>query len=111
MAITGSAASRRLACRAVLALTLESAKTLAIVIAAGLVVLALLVFKVIKEVTTKAILLLVIGGLILGMWSQRTQLNDCGKSVAEKAKAGDLSDTTCSFFGFDAKVKVPGTGG
>jgi hypothetical protein len=94
--------------RVIAALTVESAKMIAIAVAVGLLLISFLVFKVIKEVTTKAILLLVIGGLILGMWSQRTQLNDCGKKVVENVKlSGPTAQTTCSFFGFDATVKIP----
>jgi hypothetical protein len=92
----------------VLALTLETAKMIAIAIALGLLIVEYFIFKFIKEVTTKAILVLVVGGLILGMWSQRTSLNSCGDRVIAKIKQGDLSATTCSFFGFDATVKVPG---
>ena len=87
-----------------IALSLESAKTIAIVVGIAFVAFAVLSAWVIKNITTKLIMVLVLGGLALGVWSQRTSLQDCADSARAKAEALDPSELTCTFFG--TKVNV-----
>ena len=54
-----------------LALTLETAKNIAIVVILGLIVIAFLVAKYVGSVAVKAITILVLGGVVLGVWTQR----------------------------------------
>ena len=89
-------------------MTVESAKMIAILALIALLALGYVVTKFVKAVTTKAILLLVVGGLILGVWTQRGNLSDCAGRIKDRVAAGDRSKTTCSFFGWDAKVDLPG---
>jgi hypothetical protein len=82
------------------ALDIEMVKKIAIGLAVVFVLVALLVAKVVKSVTTKAITILILGALVVGVISQRQSLTSCKDQVV----AGNKS--TCSFFGY--KVKLPG---
>ncbi len=83
------------------ALSLESAKTLAIVIVIAFIVFAVISAWVIKNVTMKIISILLMVGLALGVWTQRSNLQDC----ADKAKAGvGNGSVTCNFFGSEVSV-------
>lgn len=89
-----------------LALDVDAAKNLAIVLLIGFVLLSLVVGIVIKNITMKLLSMLLMVGLALGVWTQRQTLQDCAEDVRAKAEVGDLSSTTCTFFGRD--VDVPG---
>lgn len=91
-----------------LALTLDAAKNIAIVVILGLIVAAFLVAKFVSSVAVKAITILVLGGVVLGVWTQRQSLIECGDKVQEKYRAGDFSATQCSFFGAEVDISVPG---
>lgn len=85
------------------AMTVDTATNIAIAVAVGLVVLMLVMAVVIKNVTTKLITVLIIGGFALVVWTQRSSLQDC----ADKVKApGATSDDECKFLGLN--VRVPG---
>lgn len=86
------------------AMTLESAKNIGIVVAVGLVALMIVLAVVIKNVTTKLISILLIGGLAFGVWTQRSSLQDCAEKVKARGVVGDTSDVTCSFLGSDINV-------
>ncbi len=88
-----------------LALTLSSAKNIAILIVGVLIVAAIISAKLVASVTKKAILLLVFAALALGVFTQRQALQSC----ADKVKSGVSSSTeaTCNFFGTDVHIKAP----
>jgi UPF0716 family protein affecting phage T7 exclusion len=90
-----------------LALTVDTAKNILLAIILLLIVVAVLVAKYVSSVGAKALIILVIGGVILGVWTQRQALSDCASELQEKYRAGDTSSTQCSFFG--TTVEVPGT--
>jgi hypothetical protein len=87
----------------VLALGLAAAKNLAIALVIGFVVLALVAASAIKNVTYKIVMTLVMAGFALGVWTQRSNLQDCADRVRATGGAGT---TTCTFFGGD--IDVPG---
>jgi uncharacterized membrane protein YfcA len=87
---------------AVLALTLQSAKNIAIGIILGLVLLSLLIAKFMANVTKKIIVLVVLVLLVVLVWSQRSSLETC----ADKVRAGS-GEATCNFFGNDVTVSAP----
>jgi hypothetical protein len=89
-----------------LALGLDAAKNLAIAIVIGFVVLALVAASAIKNVTYKIVTALLMAGLALGVWTQRSQLQDCAHQVRDKGAVGDFTSTECTFFG--TEVNVPG---
>ena len=85
------------------ALSLESAKTIGIVIVVAFVVFAVISAWVIKNVTMKIISILLLVGLGLGVWTQRSNLQDCADRAKDKVTAG--ADTVkCKFFGSEVSV-------
>jgi len=88
-------------------MTVDSAKDIGIAVAVFLVVLMVVMFMLIKNVTTKLLSVLIVGGLALGVWTQRSSLEDCASKVKARAALGDTSDVTCTFLGTDIKVSVP----
>ena len=89
------------------ALTLESAKNIAIAVAVALVALMLVMAVVIKNVTGKLISVVIIGGLAFGVWTQRSSLQSCADNVRKRVAVGDSSDVTCSFVGSDINITGP----
>lgn len=91
------------------ALSIDSAKNVAIAAAAVFVVLSLLSAWVVKNVVTKLILVVLLAGLALGAWTQRTNLMDCveqSRNALEDGTAG-VQKVTCTFFGADVEVPAP----
>ncbi|MEQ1701326.1 MAG: hypothetical protein ABMA25_14550 [Ilumatobacteraceae bacterium] len=86
------------------ALSLESAKTIAIVIALVFVAAAVISAWLIKKVVTKVIVILVMVGLALGVWSQRAGLQSCADDAKEAATGIIDKGVTCTFFGTDVEI-------
>jgi high-affinity Fe2+/Pb2+ permease len=86
------------------ALSLESAKTIAIVVAIAFVAFAVISAWMIKSLVTKLIMVLLMAGLALGVWTQRTSLQDCATRAKAKAEALDTTPIKCTFFGTDVEV-------
>ncbi len=86
-----------------LALSLDAAKHIAIVVVVVLVVFALVSAAAIKSVVMKLVSVLVLAGLALGVWTQRSNLEDCAQRVKDRG----VADTTveCTLFG--TTVDVP----
>ena len=84
------------------ALTLATAKNIAIGIVIGLVVISLITAKVVANVTKKIILVVVLVGLAVLVWTQRQSLQSC----ADKVRAGS-GEATCSFFGNVVTINAP----
>jgi hypothetical protein len=93
-----------------LALTLGQAKTIAVLVVIVLVVLAIASAWLMKEVSQKVALVVILGLLALLVWTQRSSLQEC----SEKVRAGGVAlndpaaDTTCSFLGRDIQIKRSG---
>ena len=90
-----------------LALTLDQAKTIAVVVAVALVVLALVSAWIMKTIAQKVALVVILGLLALVVWTQRASLDECADKVRAEARA-DVGrvDTTCSFFGRDVTIST-----
>lgn len=84
-----------------LAFDVATAKQIALAIVAVLVVGALAAAAIIRSIVTKIIMVVVLAGSALLVWSQRTALQDCADRVRS---AADGSDVTCSFFGVEVDV-------
>lgn len=96
-----------------LALTVDSARHLAVAIVVVFVVLAVTSATAIANVTAKIVTMLIMAGFALGVWTQRANLTDCAELAKAKATTGDTSPTTCTFFGVEVDVPgvdVPGLG-
>lgn len=91
-----------------LAITLEAARNIGTVAVIGLVMLAVASAVAIKNITTKIVMVVILGGFALGVWTQRAALQDCASKVkADVAAEGDQS-ATCTFFGTEVKIDLPG---
>ena len=64
-----------------ISMTVESAKDVGIAAAVFLVVIMVLMFMLIKSVTTKLLSVIIVGGLALGVWTQRSSLEDSASKV------------------------------
>ncbi|MEO6123389.1 MAG: hypothetical protein ABIR32_06735 [Ilumatobacteraceae bacterium] len=89
---------------ATLALTYGSAKNIAILIVIALVAVALLMAKVMSNISRKALALLICAGLVLGVWTQRQALQRCADSVRE---IPDGRVASCQFFGQEIEIRAP----
>ena len=91
------------------ALTLGQAKTIALVVAAVLVGLAVLSAWIMKTIAQKLALVAILVLLALLVWTQRTSLQECADKVRAGADAGaglTEVETTCSFFGRDVPIST-----
>ena len=91
------------------ALSVDSAKNIAIGVVVVFLVLSIVSAIIVKTIVTKVILILVLAGLALGAWTQRAALQDCvdkGQQELESGSAG-AGTITCNFFGTDVEVPAP----
>ncbi len=86
------------------ALGLEFAKNLAIVVAIAFGISAIVSIWAVKNITSKLLAILILGGIALGAWTQRRNLESCADQVRARVEVGDTGELTCTFFGTDVKV-------
>jgi high-affinity Fe2+/Pb2+ permease len=95
--------------RSMIALSVDSAKNLAIGLAILFLVLSIVSALIVKKIVTKIILVVLLAGLALGAYTQRASLKDCvekGQQEIESGTAG-VGSITCTFFGTDIEVPAP----
>ncbi len=85
------------------ALSLGSAKDLAIGAVVVFLVMAAMSAWVIKHTVTKLLAVALTAGLALGAWTQRTNLEAC----AQRAVVASTSSVSCTFFGTTIDVPAP----
>lgn len=94
-----------------LGLTLDDAKTIALVAATALVVGAVMSFWLLKSIVQKLAVAAVLALLAFAVWTQRVSLQDCADAVQDNFElaASDivLTDTDCSFFGVTVTISDP----
>ena len=94
-----------------LALTLETAKQLAIAVVVIFVVGAFLAAWMMKTIVQKLATVFVLGLLAFAVFTQRTSLQDCADKVQGNFEPIGIdvtvTDTDCSFFGATITVKDP----
>lgn len=88
-----------------LALTVSTATTIAVVLVMALVLSAALVAKFVRSAAIKALTILLLGGAVLGIWTQRQELVACADKLTADA-AGDQQPTKCTFFGVEVDINV-----
>ncbi|MEY2582958.1 MAG: hypothetical protein QOE09_2807 [Ilumatobacteraceae bacterium] len=86
------------------ALTLESAKNIGIAVAVGLIALMLVMAVVVKNIVAKLLTIVIVGGMALGVWTQRSSLQDCASKVRSRTGVNATTDVTCTFLGSDIRV-------
>jgi cobalamin biosynthesis protein CobD/CbiB len=90
------------------ALSVDSAKNIGLIVAAALLVFTLGSAWLIKNITTKLITAAILGILCIGVWTQRSNLQDCAAKAKERLAAGDTRSITCSFLGSDIDLGLSG---
>ncbi len=97
-----------------LALSLDDAKTIAIVAATALVLGAIVSFWIMKSIVQKFAVAALLALLAFAVWTQRVSLQDCADKVQNSFElAGTdvtVSDTECSFFGVTVAISDPRSG-
>lgn len=98
----------------VLALTLDSAKNIAIGLAAVFAIGSIGAAWIMKTIVQKVATALVLAILAFAVWSQRTSLQDCADKVQDAFERSgttvSLGDTDCSFFGTTITISDPRSG-
>ena len=91
----------------VLALTSEQLQDIAIAVvlalAAGAVLCAILIRKIVGKLIALAVLALLVGMV----WAQRANLSDCAEQVQHEATTPLDGQAACRVFGVDVDVPVP----
>lgn len=93
------------------ALELADARTIAIALVLGLVVLSAISALVIKAIVAKVISIVVLLALAGVVWGQRAALQDCADDLRNEVVGG--AGVTCTLFGIEVDVPgvdVPGGG-
>ncbi len=94
-----------------LALTLDDAKTIALVAVTALAVGAVVSFWVMKSLVQKLAVAALLGVFAFAVWTQRVSLQDCADKVQDNFElAGTdvvVTDTECSFFGVTVTISDP----
>ena len=90
-----------------LALTLDSAQNIALLVVVGLIVLAVAAAWLMKALVAKLIIVGVLGLLAFAVWSNRATLQDCADNVVASVGAGNSGETECDFFGFTVTIPDP----
>jgi predicted CoA-binding protein len=98
----------------VIAVTLEQAKTIAVVGTTALIVGAIASFWVMKSLVQKLIVASLLALLAFAVWTQRGALQDCADKVQQSYQRSGtdvaVSDTECSFFGISITISDPRPG-
>ena len=94
-----------------LAITLDTAKNIAIAVAVLFVAAAVASAWIMRTIVQKVAAIVVMAALAFAVWTQRTALEDCADAVqANYERVGTdvtLDDTDCSFFGFTVTISDP----
>lgn len=95
----------------VIALTLDNAKTIAIVVATVLVVGSIASLWLMRTVMQKLAVAAVLALLAFAVWTQRVSLQDCADAVRTNFEISGgnprVADTECSFFGVTVTISDP----
>jgi uncharacterized membrane protein YfcA len=95
----------------VLAVTLESAKTIAVAVVVIFIAGAFLAAWIMKTIVQKVATVLVLALLAFAVSSQRTSLQECADRVQDNIEKDRMTitvtETDCSFFGTTITVKDP----
>jgi hypothetical protein len=91
----------------VLGLELDTVRNVAILAIAVAAVVVLVGAWLIKALVGKLVVIGLIGGLAVAVWSQRESVQDCADRVGTTLQAGAIDDATCTFFGRPVTVPSP----
>jgi hypothetical protein len=92
----------------VVASDVETAKQISYGVIFGAVILAVLTAKFVRAAIAKALVILVLGGLVVVAINQRANITKCAKDIREEYTSGAPTRTTCRFFGYSFTVSDKG---
>ncbi len=81
-----------------LSLTLDAAKNIGLGAVVVLAILALVVASVIRNVMVKVVTIVLVIGIGVAVWTQRTSLQNCAERAKDRVVAGSTSAVVCKFF-------------
>jgi protein-S-isoprenylcysteine O-methyltransferase Ste14 len=88
--------------RSVTAIDIQTAEDVGLVLVTVAVILAVCSLWVLKTIVAKALTVVVLGGIAVAVWTQRTELQDC----ADRVEVASGSTTTCAFFGSEVSISA-----
>jgi hypothetical protein len=93
--------------RPVLGLELDTVRNVALLAVAAAVVIVLVGTWLIRAVLGKLVVVGLVGGLAVAVWSQRQSVQHCADRVGTTLQVGSVDDATCTFFGRPVTVPSP----
>ena len=88
------------------ALDTNDAKTIGTIVTVVFIALGVLSAWLMKTIVQKVILVVVLGGLAVFVYSQRTSLDQCVDDITVAISDADRQSATCSFVGFEVELPV-----
>ncbi len=88
------------------ALATNDAKTIGTIVIVAFIALGVLCAWLMKTIIQKVIFVVVLGGLAVFVYSQRTSLDQCVDDITVAIVASDQQTATCSFVGIDVELPV-----
>ena len=81
-----------------LALTVDGAKNVGLIVVVALVAFALLAMWAVRSVASKLIMVALLGALVYAVWTERAEVSECAKQVIETGTG------KCRFFGREIQL-------
>jgi len=88
------------------ALDTNDAKTIGTIVVVVFIALGVLSAWLMKTIVQKVVLVVILGGLAVFVYSQRTSLDQCVDDITMAISDTDRQSATCSFVGFDVELPV-----
>lgn len=88
------------------ALDTNDAKTIGTIVIVAFIALGVLSAWLMKTIVQKVILVVILGGLAVFVYSQRTSLDQCVNDITVAISDSDQQSATCSFVGFEVELPV-----
>ncbi len=86
------------------ALSLGAARSLAVMLTIFFGVLALVALYTMGKFSKKITSALLLGCIALGLWTQRNNLEDCGKNLKARVENGSAVVGSCRFLGITVRL-------
>ena len=88
------------------ALDTNDAKTIGTIVTVVFIALGVLSAWLMKTIVQKVVLVVVLGGLAVFVYSQRTSLDQCVDDITVAISDAARQSATCSFVGFEVELPV-----
>lgn len=88
----------------VVAVSLDAAQNISLVVVIGFVVLAILAAVLVPRLIVRLLLAIALVAVALAIWSQRANLRDCAEKARSEATNEGDQPGDCNFFGYEINV-------